>query len=301
MSKAPLQVLILGKTGQLAQELQRARWPSEWTIRFANHPTIDLAFPERASDAVRALRADLVINAAAYTAVDKAESERDLAFAVNAISPGLIASVCGQRGVPFVTISTDYVFDGTKPAAYIEDDTVKPINVYGQSKEEGERRVRDANSRHLILRTSWLFSAFGTNFVRTMLRLAREREELRIVADQRGKPTAAADLAAAVVAASEALSQHERIAGTYHVANAQAASWYEFASAVFDGVARMGGRTPRRVLPIGTAEYVTAAKRPSNSELACEKFERTFGLDLRTWRKALDDVLDELLNATTAA
>lgn len=293
-----MKALVLGRTGQLACELQRKSWPADWVVEFASRGEIDLAEPDRAAGAVAERAPGIVINAAAYTAVDKAESEPGLAATVNALTPAAVAAVCNRLRIPFVTISTDYVFDGSKQGPYTEDDAVCPASAYGRSKAEGERLVRAAHDNHLILRTSWVFSAFGSNFVRTMLRLGGERTALSVVADQKGRPTSASDLASAVIAASTALVGDRGLAGTYHVANAEPTTWYGFASAIFEGAKARGARTPELLKPISTAEYPTAARRPANSELDTQKFEATFGASLRGWRPALADVLDELLSPT---
>jgi dTDP-4-dehydrorhamnose reductase len=294
-------VLVIGRTGQLARELARAAWPKGWTAEFADRTIIDLTLPQRAAEAVAEISPDMVINAAAYTAVDKAESEPELALAVNAEAPAAIAGTCARLHIPFVTFSTDYVFDGSKTGPYSEDDPVAPLGAYGRSKEQGERLVRAAHDWHLILRTSWVFSASGANFVRTMLRLAETRDHLRVVADQRGRPTAAADLARAAIAAAAQLAENPALSGTYHVANAGVMSWHEFALAIFAEVERRGGRVPATVEAITTAEYPTPARRPANSELACEKFERVFQIELRSARQALAEVTGELMANTARA
>jgi dTDP-4-dehydrorhamnose reductase len=294
-----IRVHVLGRSGQLAQELARAAWPADWQVAFAGRDAIDLGEPERAAAAAMERGPDLVINAAAYTAVDKAGNEPELATRINALAPAAIAAACDKRGIPFVTVSTDYVFDGNKSGPYTEEDPVNPVSAYGRSKAEAERLVRAANPRHLILRTSWVFSAAGSNFVRTMLRLARERDVVSVVADQRGKPTAARDLAAAIVSASEALLRKPEIAGTYHVANAQPTTWHDFAAAIFEDMHNRNQRIPQ-LRAITTADYPTAARRPANSELATGKFERTFAIALRPWRAALPEVLDELLGPSAA-
>jgi len=301
MTGTGFKVLVVGKTGQLARELQRASWPQGWAVDFADRTVIDLAAPEAAAAAVLDAAPNLVVNAAGYTAVDKAEREPDLAHTVNALSPGAMASACARLNIPFVALSTDYVFDGGKRGAYTEDDPVAPLGAYARSKERGEELVRAALGRHLILRTSWVFSAFGTNFVRTMLRIGAERPSVGVVADQRGKPTAAADLAGAVIAASAELARDPGAAGTYHLANAGPVSWYDFAVAIFDGAKSRGAKVPETVRAITTAEYPTPAARPANSELACDKFEHRFHMRLRSWRETLPDVLDELLMLAPAA
>jgi dTDP-4-dehydrorhamnose reductase len=295
-----LKVLVLGKTGQLARELERSQWPQAWDVAFAARDSIDLAQPDLAAKAVLERTPDLVINAAAYTAVDKAESEPELARAVNGLAPGAIAAVCADLGVPFVTVSTDYVFDGWKNGPYTEEDAIAPASVYGRSKAEGEERIRSAQPWHAILRTSWVFSPFGSNFVRTMLRLGVDRPLLRVVADQHGRPTAAGDLAKAVIVATGALVRDRAVSGTYHVANAEPTTWHSFATAIFAGAKRRGAHVPDNVEQIGTADYPTPARRPPNSELNSTKFEQTFSMPMRSWRPALDEVLDTLLSPGAA-
>lgn len=295
-----MKILVVGKTGQLAQELARAEWPEGWSASFAGRDEVDLSEPGKAAAVMRDGKASLVINAAAYTAVDKAESEPDLAMRINAEGPAALGAACAELHVPFVTVSTDYVFDGTKQTAYTEQDAMDPLGAYGRSKAEGERRVREAHGWHLIVRTSWVFSPFGSNFVKTMLRLARERDSIGVVRDQRGRPTAAGDLAKAIVQASQTLLERPEVAGTYHVANAGPVSWFEFAQAVFEEAGELGARTPK-LRPIGAAEFPTAASRPANSELATTKFESVFGFSLRHWREPLREVLDELLPASAAS
>jgi dTDP-4-dehydrorhamnose reductase len=291
-----MKVLVIGRTGQLAQELARKAWPDGWRPEFLDRSAIDLSEPETAAEAVAAREPELVINAAAYTQVDKAETEPELAMRINALAPEAIALRLAARDVPFVTISTDYVFDGSKVGPYTEADEVCPVSAYGRSKAQGERRVVSANPRHLILRTSWVFSAYGANFVKRMLRLGAERDCVSVVSDQRGRPTAAADLADAVILSAAALAQDSGVAGIYHVANAGACSWYEFAATIFRAVAARGA-PQTELCPISTRDYPTDAQRPANSELATDKFERTFGIALRPWHAALDEVLDELLPA----
>jgi dTDP-4-dehydrorhamnose reductase len=290
--------LVIGCNGQLAQELARCEWPSGWKPIFLGRDEIDLAHPIRAATAVIERKPELVINAAAYTAVDRAESQPDLAIRVNAEAPAAIASECAAHEIPFVTISTDYVFDGASTVPYVEGDSVRPINVYGRSKAEGEAAVREAGGPHLILRTSWVFSAYGSNFVRTMLRLAADRESINVVADQRGRPTAAGDLAHAVIVASELLLRDLSYSGTYHVANAGETTWYDFAAAIFAGAKARGRHVPQ-LKPITTEQYPTPARRPANSVLSTDAFEHRFGLILRPWRQALDDVLEEAMAEST--
>jgi dTDP-4-dehydrorhamnose reductase len=285
-------VLVIGRQGQLARELARARWPDGWSVTCVGRPDIDLRFPDKAAAAVTASACDLVVNAAAYTNVDLAESEPELALLINASGPSAIAAACARIGAPLLAVSTDYVFDGTNPAPYSEADAVNPIGAYGRSKAEGEAYIRAALPEHLILRASWLFSPFGTNFVRTMTRLGGERPVVRVVADQRGCPTSAADLARAIVAVCVATKSGKGSYGTFHVANAGATTWYDMARAIFEGLAARGERVPQ-VIPITTAEYPAKAVRPANSALDCSRVEQVFGITMRPWRDALEDCLSE--------
>ncbi|MBV9062552.1 MAG: dTDP-4-dehydrorhamnose reductase [Alphaproteobacteria bacterium] len=295
-----MNVLVLGRRGQLARELERACWPAGWQPQFAGRDRIDLAKPEQAGARVAGEYPGLVINAAAYTAVDQAESEPEIAMRINGQAPVAIARACAALHAPLVTVSTDYVFDGTKPVPYTEEDEVRPVSAYGRSKAEGEAGVRRANGCHLILRTSWVFSCFGANFVKTMLRLGAERDSLAVVADQRGKPTAASDLAQAIILASSTLMANRTVAGTYHVANEEATTWHDFAQEIFDGAKARGVRTAE-LRAITTAEYPTPARRPANSELATDKFSRIFSYRFRSWREPLSEVLDELLPSSAAS
>ncbi|MBN9524811.1 MAG: dTDP-4-dehydrorhamnose reductase [Alphaproteobacteria bacterium] len=288
-------VLVVGETGQLARELARAAWAPGVELTFAGRDIIDLARPETATAVVAAMKPGVVVNAAAYTAVDKAESDADQAFLVNRDGPAALARAAATVGAPLIHVSTDYVFDGTKDGAYTEDDPVAPVSVYGRSKEAGERAVREAAERHVILRTAWVYSPFGSNFVKTMLRLGAEREELRVVADQRGCPTAAADIAAAIVR----LAGADHGWGTYHYSGAGPTTWHGFAEAIFAGAVARGAKVPARVTAIGTADYPTPAVRPANSVLDCSRIDRVHGIVARNWREALEDCLDALIGPRT--
>jgi dTDP-4-dehydrorhamnose reductase len=294
-------VLVIGRDGQLARELARAQWPDGWSVTCMGRPDLDLRFPDKAASYVAAAAPDIVVNAAAYTNVEQAETEFDLALLINASGPAAVAAACAKIGAPFLTVSTDYVFDGTKQGAYVEDDPIHPIGAYGRSKAEGEALVRGALKDHLILRTSWVFSPFGTNFVRTMRRLGSERPVLRVVADQKGCPTSAADLARAIVAVCIAAKSGKGRFGTYHAANAGPTTWYDMAVAIFDGLAARGERVPGEVVPITTAEYPTKAARPANSVLDCSRLAGTFGVTLRPWRDALEDCVSELVKQKHSA
>jgi len=291
-------ILVIGAQGQIARELERAALPSGFALRTAGRATLDIARRDAVMEAVVRERPALVVNAAAYTAVDRAETEPEAARAINADGPGWLAEATADLGVPLVHISTDYVFDGSKDGAYVEADPVRPLGAYGTSKEAGERAVRAANPRHVILRTAWVYSPFGQNFVKTMLRLGAERDELRVVADQRGCPTSAGEMARGIVeiARQLLLDRREDAWGTYHLAGSGETTWHGLAEAVFELAAPALGRRPV-VHAITTADYPTPACRPANSVLDCAKAERAFGVRLRPWRDALADVVAELTAA----
>lgn len=286
-----MRVLVIGTSGQLATELRRCDWPAG--LERLPEEKVDLSQPEAVGAFLDRHRPELIMNAAAYTAVDRAETERAEAFAINATGPATLASWCARSGAALIHVSTDYVFDGAADRPYREQDATGPLGVYGASKLAGEQAVAQTLPRHVIVRTSWVFSAHGNNFVKTMLRLARDREELRVVADQHGRPTAAADLAEAVVHVAERIRAGLGTWGTFHFANAGATTWHAFAQAVVDEQAPRTGRRPR-VVPITTAEYPTPARRPANSVLDTSRFEREFGLRPRDFRPALSKVVDEL-------
>jgi len=279
-------LVILGAGGQVGRELSDLARAQGLDVRAFARSEVDIT--DAAAVAAVVHGADFVANCAAYTAVDKAEADRDQAFAVNATGPGVIAQACAEAGAALLHISTDYVFRGDGDRPWREDDPIAPLSVYGESKAAGEAAVRAALPRHVILRTAWIFAAHGHNFVRTMLRLGAERPELRVVADQRGGPTAAADIAAAILAIRErALAPGFDGWGTFHFAGAPATTWHGFAAAIF---AEKGGAAP--VLhAIATSDYPTPARRPSNSVLDCGKIGRVFGLAQPDWRRALSAML----------
>ena len=288
---ATVRVFVVGSRGQLGHELMRAAWPAGTALVGADLPELDLTQPDAIARAVRGHAADIVVNAAAYTAVDKAESERDLAFRVNADGPHTLAKL----GLPLVHVSTDYVFDGQKQGPYVEDDPIAPLGVYGASKAAGERAVADTLPRHLILRTSWVYAAHGANFVRTMIRLSKERDVLSVVADQHGRPTSARELARTIVAlAPRMVARDFDRWGTYHFAGAGETTWHGLASEVIARAAPYTGKTPE-IRAIRTEDYPTPAKRPANSILDTHKFERAFGLPLMPWQASVAEVVGELL------
>ncbi|WP_337998010.1 dTDP-4-dehydrorhamnose reductase [Oleispirillum naphthae] len=288
-------IVVTGVSGQVGGSLMALPPIPGVTFVPAGRGVLDLARPRGLAAALAALAPDAVVNCAAHTAVDRAESEAPLAFAVNAEAAGELAAACAARGAPMVQLSTDYVFDGSKTGAWTRTDAVAPLGVYGASKEAGERAVRAACPKHLIFRTSWVYAARGRNFVRTMLRLGADRDELRVVADQTGCPTAAPDLAAALAALAPRLARGDDLPwGTWHLAGREATTWHGFAEAIFDCAAPVWGRRPA-VLPIATAEYPTATPRPRNSALDSAETERALGVEARSWRDALPPIVAEIL------
>lgn len=291
-------ILVAGRDGQLARSLAQEAHRRSVPLIALSAPQLDLTVPESIERAVAAVAPRAIVNAAAYTAVDRAESEPDLALAINRDGAGRLAAAAARRGVPFIHISTDYVFDGRKGTPYREDDAPAPLNAYGRSKHAGEAAVRAACPDGVVLRTSWLYSPFRHNFVTTMLRLAEARDVVRVVDDQHGAPTAATDLACGLLDLVARLAgmdaqTAQRAAGIYHLAGAGEATWYGFAAAIFAGWARRGRRVP--VLePITTSEYPTPARRPPDSRLDCRKVEHTFGLRLPPWQDSLECCLNDL-------
>jgi dTDP-4-dehydrorhamnose reductase len=275
-----VRILLTGPTGQVGAALLDTL-PGLGEVIAAGHARLDLASPDSIRKAVRDARPEVIVNAAAYTAVDKAESERDAAFAVNATAPGVLAEEAKMSGALLVHYSTDYVFDGTKPAPYVEEDTPNPINVYGASKLEGERVIAASGCRYLILRTSWVYGPRGKNFALTMLRLARERPELRVVDDQLGAPTSSLAIARAT-----AQLLRPGAHGLYHLAAAGQTSWCGFARAILK---RAGVATP--VIAIRTEDYPTPAKRPRNSRLDCSRLRADLGVSLGSWEEQLVEVI----------
>ena len=295
-------ILVAGKTGQLARCLVEDARSRGTPLVALGRPDLDLARPEALARAVAAHAPRAIVNAAAYTAVDKAEAEPALAMAVNRDGAGALAAAAARLGVPFIHVSTDYVFDGRKDAPYVEEDVPSPLGTYGRSKLEGEAAVAGAYPAGVILRTSWVYSPFGQNFVTTMLRLAATREKIGVVDDQHGAPTAASDLADAILDLIDRLAaaRDRDTGGIYHLAAEGETTWYGFAGAIFAGWTRRGRRVPA-LEAITTAQYPTAARRPANSRLDCSKIARVFGLRLPPWRSSLERCLDELALAQAEA
>lgn len=289
-----MQVLVTGGQGQLARALsEAARGRAGMTLVALGRLALDLLDGDAIERALGERQPDVLVNCAAYTAVDRAESEPERVFAVNAAAAGALASAAHRVGIPIVHISTDYVFDGAKGARYTEQDAPNPQTVYGRSKLEGEQRVALANPRHLILRTAWIHGPFGQNFVRTILRLASERPEIGVVADQHGCPTYACDLAAAILDLLAARLDRTS-AGVYHVAGSGEATWHDVAERVIAAAVGHGLR-PVPIRPITSEQYPALARRPADSRLDCEKLHRDFGVRLPAWPQGVERCVERLL------
>jgi dTDP-4-dehydrorhamnose reductase len=293
--KNQMNVLILGATGQVGTELMRQAWPPQIEIHAPGRGEVDFANEGVLDRIIASRRWACVINTAAYTAVDNAETEVGIAWRINALAPALLAAATARSRTPIIHLSTDYVFDGESENPYRPDDPMRPKSVYGASKAGGEYAVRTANPRHVIVRTAWVFSPHRSNFVKTMLRLAAEREVLRVVDDQYGCPTSAADLASALMTiCRRLLDDPAGPYGTYHFANAGQTTWCGLAREVMAGARRRGARTVP-VEAIATADFRTKATRPANSALATDTLMRDYAIRPRPWQHALEDVLDALL------
>ncbi|MGC8550312.1 MAG: dTDP-4-dehydrorhamnose reductase [Acidobacteriaceae bacterium] len=294
MSGAP-RVLILGAAGQVGRELQRS-FAGMGKVVALDRARANLAEPESLREVVRGVGPDVILNAAAYTAVDRAEQEWELAFAVNAVAPRLLAEEARRQGALLVHYSTDYVFDGSKAGPWVESDTTGPLNVYGASKLAGEQAIADTGGRYLIFRTSWVYGPEGKNFLLTMLRLGRERDRLRVVDDQFGAPTSSMEIADATRGVVEKALRggFDGVAGVYHMSCAGSTTWCGFARSIFErGADLLGGKRPE-LEAIATAEYPTPARRPVNSVLSNEALNERFGVRLAGWEAGLERVLEAL-------
>lgn len=288
-------VLIIGNKGQLGWALERSAEKHGVQTMGVDLPDLDMTHAEALYQLVARERWDAVVNAAAYTAVDKAESDADIAFAVNRDGVAHLADACREHGLPLIHISTDYVFNGTATSPYTPDDPIDPLGVYGQSKADGETVLRERLDRHVIIRTSWLYGIHGNNFVKTMLRLARERVELRVVADQYGCPTYAGDLAEAILQIlKQWLKNRDLPWGTVHYCNRGIVSWHQLAQQVIQSASRYEQFQVETIVPITTAEYPTPAPRPAYSALDCASFSESFGIETVDWKDSLDRMVDGL-------
>lgn len=290
-----MRVLVIGANGQLGWEIVRQGLQRGQQIDAVDLPMLDITDPKSVERMINRLRASFVINAAAYTAVDQAESEPEIAYKVNTDGPAHLALICAKTSIPLIHISTDYVFDGSKEGVYRETDPVASLGVYGKSKAAGEREVRDRLKEHIILRTSWLYGVHGNNFVKTMLRLGRERNVLRVVADQYGCPTYAADLAGAILDIAECFKKGKSIKwGTYHYCGSGVTTWHGLAEAFFDIAQKHTSLMVTKVEAITTGEYPTLAKRPANSAMDCSLIKDTFGICPLPWKVSLVKMTNEL-------
>jgi len=289
-----VKILIIGSNGQLGWELCQRGKPHGFNIIPLDIPEFDITDPAAVKKVVNQPGVSLVINAAAYTAVDKAESEPKKAFAINCDGPADLAASCNEAGIPLVHISTDYVFDGTQEAPYLETDPLSPLGVYGKSKAEGETIVRSLLTDHIIIRTAWLYGIHGNNFVKTMLSLGKEKETLRVVADQYGCPTSAADLAEAILTIAGQIKERPDIPwGTYHYCGKGKTTWHGFAEKIFELAKQYNLFSIKKVIPVTTAEYPTPAKRPLNSVMDCSMLTKKFGISPAPWQESLATMLSQ--------
>nr|VFJ49610.1 MAG: dTDP-4-dehydrorhamnose reductase [Candidatus Kentron sp. DK] len=296
-----MKILLTGKNGQVGRELQRTLAPLGEVVA-VGRADCDLARPDEIRSLVRGVEPDVIVNPAAYTAVDRAETEKESAFAVNGVAPGILGEEAAGLSALVVHYSTDYVFDGEKATPYTEDDIPNPLNVYGASKLAGERALRESGADHLILRTGWVFGAHGNNFPKTILRLAGEKASLNVVADQFGAPTSAALIAEVTGRILRRYRQADREAptGVYHLVAGGVTTWHGCARAVVEIARGMGGKLeldPENVRPVTTAEYPLPARRPANSRLDTHKLENAFALRLPGWRVGLEQVLGRILSS----
>jgi dTDP-4-dehydrorhamnose reductase len=297
-----MKILVIGREGQLVRSLVEAGGRRGAELLAVGRPEIDLERHETIAPAVAKIAPDVIVNAAAYTAVDQAEDEPERAFAVNAAGAGEMARAARNAGARLIHISTDYVFDGRGEGAYSEEAETRPLGVYGKSKCEGEERARSEYPDHVIVRTAWVYSPFGKNFLKTMMRLAEGRDEVGVVADQHGSPTSAPDLAEGLLALIERWRSEPRsgLGQTYHLAGSGEASWAEFAAAIFDAC-RDNGLPGASVKPIGTRDFPTKAPRPANSRLDCAKAERDLGIRLPGWRESTAAIVARLAREASGA
>lgn len=291
-----MRMLLLGGTGQVGREFRALPLPSDVSMLAPTRAELDMSDSTALERFIAAARCDVVVNAAAYTDVDRAETDQAKALEVNAAAPSRLALETARLGVPLIHISTDYVFDGRKGVPYVEEDEPAPLNVYGASKLAGERAISAANPRHVILRTSWVYSPYGKNFIRTILRLSESRERLSVVADQRGCPTAAKDIAASCLAIAIrcAESPGHTVYGTYHYTGTTDATWFEFANAIVEKAPVRRSKNTE-VVPICTADYPTSARRPADTRLNCAAIRQNFAVSSRSWQDGLAETLSQLI------
>lgn len=292
-----MKILVTGANGQVGRELTSCGTKTGFEILARHRAAFDITDPSSVEKEVSQPGVFLVVNAAAYTAVDQAELETELAFSVNRDGPAYLASACAEVGIPLIHISTDFVFDGEKKGPYRETDQVSPLNVYGKSKAAGEIAVRERLQEHIILRTAWVYGVHGNNFVKTMLRLGRESETVRVVADQYGCPTHTADLAEAILTIAARLLEVRQIDwGTYHYCGRGVTNWHGLAEAIFNLARKYIQLKVKQIEPITTAEYPTPAKRPANSVMDCSLFKRSFGIAPKPWSESLARMVQQVFS-----
>lgn len=283
-----MKILVTGGNGQVGWELSQYS-----SVISLSHAELEITDPKSIHAAIQQIRPDILVNAAAYTAVDKAETESDLAYSINREGPGLLAKACKQNNIPFIHLSTDYLFAGAQSIPYQERDLTAPVNIYGASKLAGEIAVREAWDKHIILRVSGVFSVHGHNFVKTILRLAQEREELRIVADQIICPTPAKNIAETILKICEQLNLEKW--GTYHFCSNEPTTWFNFANKIVEIGKQYQALSCQKIIPITTIEYPLPAKRPAYSVLNCAKLQQAFGINLCSWQQELPKIVKQLI------
>ncbi|WP_169197019.1 dTDP-4-dehydrorhamnose reductase [Devosia sp. MC1541] len=295
-----MRLLVTGKTGQVVTSLIERGTAAGVEVIALGRPEFDLSNAQAGMDAIAGAKPDVIISAAAYTAVDKAEADEAAAEVVNAVGPSVVAGIAAQLGVPIIHLSTDYVFDGSKPEPYVETDPTNPLGVYGRTKLAGEQAVIAATSNYAILRTAWVYSPFGNNFLKTMLRVGADRPELRVVADQLGNPTSALDIADTVLLVARNLKDqpdNRELRGVFHMVGAGEASWADFATEIFAISKQLGGPSAN-VSRITTDEYPTPARRPANSRLSTSKLQKIHGAALPAWQTSTRATIARLLAGT---
>ena len=294
-----MNILITGSHGQLGCELVKQAGLLNYNILGLDLPHFNITDYKQVKNSLEGFHPSLIINAAAYTKVDQAETETELAFAVNKNGTANLAEICAQADIPLIHISTDFVFNGKKGAPYTETDPVSPINVYGKSKAEGERQIRSILKKHIILRTSWLYGAYGLNFVKTMLNLAKKEVSIKVVADQYGSPTSATDLAEAVLTiASSFRNRAQTDWGTYHYAGLGVTTWYGFAKSIFETARKYDSMGIINLEPVTTSGYPVKARRPAFSALDCSLITKNFNIKPKPWNTSLQKVIDSILSDT---
>lgn len=293
-----MKLLITGAQGQVGTELVSYANAAGYIVFAATRTELDITQAELVSSYIEEIKPDIVINAAAYTAVDKAEEDQELVYSINRDGAKHLATACARQAIPLFHISTDYVFNGTQAEPYKESDTPSPLGVYGNSKWQGEEAIREQLQHYIILRVAWVFGAHGNNFVKTMLRLGQERDSLNIVSDQSGGPTPAIHIAQTLLALVELYEKNKKLEwGTYHYCGSPRTTWYNFANTIFQRANKFGVRTKNiQLTPITSEQFPTAAQRPKNSMLDCSKIKNTFNIEMPDWHFALDEILRNLNN-----